>query len=160
MLVCGILLVLVCIKCSKHVCDVPSFINHYMNNSLVHLSYDIPLYNTSSGSLTETRKITSLWKSLDFHSFLSHFIFKFIFGCSIAAVVDGHCFSSKAINSSVLQASLLIFLVELLSVSTKMLMIKLWTTLPRLITVHPLRFYSHHLMMQWHARLLTFLTGW
>ena len=45
--------------------------------------------------------------SYELYPFLLTFIFSFLSDRSIAAVVDGHCFSPKTINSGVLQGSVL-----------------------------------------------------
>ncbi len=60
--------------------------------------------------------------SFDFYPSLCSFIYSFLSGCSISAVVDGHCSSPKPINSGVPQGSVqsptvfLLFISDLLSV--------------------------------------------
>ncbi len=69
------------------------------------------------------KSLLSKLPSISFYPSLCYFISSFLSGCSISAVVDGHCSSPKPINSSVPQGSVLsptlflLFINDLLSVT-------------------------------------------
>ena len=72
------------------------------------------------------KSLISKLPSYGFYSSLCIFIFSFLSNCSIAAVVDGHCFSPKTINSGVPQGFFLLpilFLLFINTLFTSMLMI-------------------------------------